>query len=156
MGSRFAEALNRSAESIVRPPPLPVGSYLCRVTKLPDPPESMDTKVGELEKLTVNVAVIEALEDVDPDMLAEFGIVKGVPLRRDFLFAVDDDNKFEQSMFRLRSFCEHCGLDIEGKSIGDLLNELPNTQFVAAVGHRADRDDPMVSYAEIKYTAPVS
>lgn len=152
---KFADALDRSAETIKRPPPLPLGHYIFQVTKMPDPPVEMDTKVGPMEKLTVLCQAVAPHDDVDPDELAEFGQVQGVPARIDFLFSSEDKNKFEGTMNRLKNFCEHCGVDVSQGTVGMWLTELPNAQFLGEIGHRLDPNDSEVVYAEIKRTAGV-
>jgi hypothetical protein len=151
--SRFADALNRAAETIKRPPPLPVGTYNFRVTKTPDPATSIDTKVGKMEKLTVNVAVVEAIE-VDDDEIAEFGDVANQPSRLDFLFSEVDENAFERTLNRFKMFCEHCGIDVKSGTMGSWMQELANAQFGGEVGHRIDPQDDTNVYAEIKRTSP--
>lgn len=153
--AKFADALDRSAETIKRPPPLPLGHYIMRVTKMPDPPEEMDTKVGKMEKLTISVASVSPLDDVDPDELEAFGNPSGVPLRIDFLFSSEDENKFEATLDRLKRFCGYCGIDVTAGSLSSWLTELPNAQFVGEVKHRLDPNDSEITYSEVGRTAPV-
>lgn len=152
---KFADALDRSAETIKRPPPLPLGHYIFQVVRMPDPPEEMSTKIGPMEKLTVQCAAVAPSDDVDPDEVRDFGNVQGVPMRLDFLFNNEDANKFEATLNRLKMFCEQCGVDISSGSVNEWLSQLPNAQFLGEVSHRMDPNDPEIFYAEIKRTAGV-
>ena len=150
----FADALNRRAEDIRRPPPPPIGHYVMQVAKMPGAAEPMNSARFTGEKLTVQVTVVSALDDVDQDELADFGNVAGFPLRLDFIFNTDPNEtmKFEQTLNRLKTFCTHCGIDEEGKSLGEMLAELPNAQFVGELKHRTDPNDSESIYPEIGRT----
>jgi hypothetical protein len=152
--AKFADALDRSLETIKRPPPLPIGHYVMRVVKMPDPAEEMTGKDGTTyEKLTINVQTVSASDDVDPDELQAYGNVAGVPMRIDFIFNTEDDMKFEGSLNRLKEFMARCGVDVEESStLGEKLAELPNTQFLGEVKHRLDPNDPNVVYNEVGRT----
>lgn len=152
---RFAEALDRSAETIKRPPPLPEGYYIARVTKMPDPPEEMDTKAGKMEVLRIPMASVAAHEVNDPDALEAFGNPAGVPLRMDFLFSNEDNNKFESTLNRFKNFCSHIGLDTTTGTMGEWLRSMPNGQCLVLIGHRLDPNDSNNVFAEIKQTAPL-
>ena len=151
---RFADALNRSAETIKRPPPLPVGTYIFRVTKQPDPPQEMNTKNGIMDALRVPVAVVSPVE-VDQSDLDAFGNVQNQPARIDFLFPREDENGFERTLARFKMFASHCGIDIEDGTFGSWLQEINNCQFSGEIGHRIDPNDESNIYSEIKRTAPV-
>lgn len=149
----FSDALNRAAETIKRPPPLPVGHYVLQVTKMPDPPEQMNSKVGVLEKLTIQCQSVSPHDDVDPDEIADYGNPAGVPLRLDFLFNTEDEAKFEGTLNRLKNFCAACGVNVEEGSVSEWLTELPNAQFLGEVKHRPDPNDPDIIYTEVGRTA---
>lgn len=152
--ARFADALNRSAEDIRRPPPLPLGHYICTVPRVPDPAEEMNSSKGSYEKLTIPVQVVSALDDVEPEELEAFGNPSGTPLRLDFIFNCDpaEEAKFEGTLNRLKEFLAKAGVDISRGTLGEWLTELPGAQFVAEVSHRPDPNDAAVVYAEIKRT----
>lgn len=152
--AKFADALDRSLETIKRPPPLPIGHYVMRVTKMPDPAEAMQGKDGTpYEKLTINVATVSASDDVDPDELAAYGNVGGVGMRVDFIFNGEDEMKFEGTLNRLKEFMAKCGIDADSGALGEKLAELPNAQFLGEVKHRFDPNDANVVYNEIGRTA---
>jgi hypothetical protein len=155
--ARFADALNREMETIKRPPPLPIGHYIFTVPKMPGAPESLNSQKGDYEKLTIDVQVVQASDDVDPDELTEFGNVAGTPMRIDFIFNNDpnEEQKFEGTLNRLKRFMEHCGVTYsEGDTLGQKLAELVGAQFLGEVKHRPDPNDPEVIYNEVGRTAP--
>lgn len=149
----FASALDRSMETIKRPPPAPLGDYQVRVTKMPDTPEQFTSKDGtEFDRLTFQCALVAALDSVDHDELAAFGKVEGTPVRHVFLFNKSDEQKFEATLNRLKNFLKSMGIDTDSGSLGEKLSETPNCQFGATIEHRLDPQDAMVVYAEIGKT----
>ena len=151
----FATALNREVETIKRPPPLPVGSYVFRVTKLPDPPEKFTAKASGVafERLTFVCAALSALDDVAPEELAAFGDPAGTPSSHTFLFNTQDETAFEGTLNRVKSFMEQCGIDMTTGTLGEKLIEIPNAQFGATISHRLDPNDPSgVPFAQIDRT----
>jgi hypothetical protein len=155
--ARFADALNRTMDTIKRPPPPPLGHYLMQVTKVPSAPEAMNSAKFTGSKLTINVRIVAPLDDVNPDDLAEFGNVVGVPLRLDFIFNEDpeEEAKFEATANRLKEFARKCGVpdvDSPTKRLLETISELANTQFIGQLTHRQDPNDPMISYPEIGAT----
>ena len=155
--ARFADALNRQMETIKRPPPLPIGHYIMSINKMPGAPEAMNSSKGSFEKLTINVQIVSASDDVDPDELSDFGNVAGTPLRLDFIFNNDpaESAKFEGTLNRLKSFMQHCGVDADSGVLGEKLAELVGMQFLGEVRHRPDPNDPEIVYNEVGRTAPI-
>ena len=152
--ARFSDALDRKAEDIRRPPPLPIGHYVMQVTKVPDAPEEMNSSKGTYEKLIIPVSVVSPMDDVDPDELSAYGNVTGAPLRLDFIFNCDpaEEAKFEGTLNRLKEFISKAGVDIEEGQLGQWLTELPSAQFIGEVRHRPDPNDPNIVYSEIGRT----
>ena len=148
----FASALDRSLETIKRPPPPPLGSYIALVTKMPDPAESFAGKDGTTyERVTIQMKLLSPLDDVDPDEVTAFGQISGVPVRLTFLLNTADEQKFEQTLNRIKEFLGRCGIEGEG-SLGEKLSELPNCQVGVTIEHRADPNDPLILYPEISRT----
>lgn len=156
--ARFSDALDRSMETIKRPPPLPIGHYIFSITKMPSAPEALNSTKGDFEKLTIDVQTVSPSDDVDPDELAEYGNVAGVPMRIDFIFNNDpaEEAKFEGTLNRLKRFMDHCGVSYgPSDRLGEKLAELVGAQFLGDVKHRPDPNDPEVVYNEVGRTAPV-
>lgn len=144
---RFTDALDREASDIKRPKPLPSGYYLFRNTKIP---EMSSTSSGEYDIIRIAAQVVEPT-DVDEDALADFGKVQGQAGRLSFMFPTDDDraNDFEGALNRFKEFCTKCGIDTSTGTLKQWMADLPNTQFIAEVTHRTDKNDPSIVYAEI-------
>jgi hypothetical protein len=154
---KFSDALDRNLEDIKRPPNLPVGHYVWQVNKLPEHDEFDSARTGtSFERVTFQMTCVEARDDVDPDELGDFGNVQGALNRKSFLFSTDEDDKaaFERSMFNLRRFLGHLGVD-ESLSISEALSASVGAQCVGEITHRADPNDPEIIYAEIGRTAEV-
>lgn len=155
----FASSLNRAAEEIKRPPPLPVGTYLFRVTKSPDVPREIESKkTGEkYEVLSVPVQVVSVFE-ADQDEIDAYGKVAGQPSRKEFMFSTSDDVAHDRTLADLKRFCEHCGIDVETGTPQLWLSQLPNTTFLGDITHRPDPNDASgeTVFSQLGRTAPAS
>lgn len=150
MALNFADVANKRVDEIERPPLPPVGTYRWRITKLPE-----QTKVGQDDQWDVvnfTVQAIEALDNVDMDDYK--GEVTGIVNRLSFMFDTTDEAKFEQTLFRLKTFLEkHLGLTSE--TVTEALNDSQGAEFLGDIRHRQDKNDPELFYAEISKTAPL-
>lgn len=154
---KFTEALNRTAEEIKRPPPPPLGLYIMRIVKMPDPAVTIKGKQGnEFEKISIPIETVSAYE-VEEETLAEYpGKIAGIRLKMDVLFDQEDEAKFEASLNRLKEFLEKCGVDVTTGNLSQWLSESPNCQFIGEITHRVDPDDDAIIYAELgRRTAPL-
>ena len=154
---KFSDALDRKQEEISRPPVLPLGHYIWQITKHPEIDEFTSRNGDDFERITFMVQCVSATDDVDPDQLAEYGSVSGAMNRKTFMFNNDPEKKadFENSMFNVGRFLEHCGVNQEGTTMADWLAESVNMQFIGELKHRPDPEDPEVIWTEIGKTAPV-
>lgn len=154
---KFSAALDRKLEEIKRPPNLPVGHYTFQVTKHPELDEFESNKTGgRFERVTFTMQCVAASDDVDTDDLAAYGNVSGAQMRKTFLFTQSEDDKasFDRSVFNLRRFLGHLGVD-ESLSLGEAFAAAVNAQCLGEVTHRPDPNDPEIIYAEIGRTAEV-
>jgi hypothetical protein len=154
---RFSDALDRSLEEIKRPPNLPIGHYIWQIEKHPDMDEFTSSRTGDpFERITFNLICAGASDDVDTDLLAEYGNPAGARNRKTFMFSNNEEEKasFDRSMFNLRRFLGHCGVD-EGLSIGEALAASVGQQFLGELTHRPDPNDTEIIYTEIGKTAEV-
>ncbi len=154
---KFSDALDRKLEDIKRPPNPPVGHYVWQINKHPDIDEFTSRAGDDFEKITFQIACAEPGEDVDTDELAEYGNVVGYRSKKEFLFADSeaDQANFDRSMFNLRRFLGHCGLE-EGLSLTEALAASVGTQFLGELTHSPDPDDTEVIYARVGTTAEVA
>jgi len=153
----FTDALDRKMEEVKRPPNLPTGHYIWQINKVPEQETFESSRTGTtFNRLTFQVACVSAMDDVDPDDLEEYGNVAGTLNRKSFLFTQDPEEKaqFERSIFQLKRFLEHCGVD-ESLSLLEGTNDVVGNQFVGEITHRPDPNDTEVIYAEIGRTAAV-
>lgn len=138
----FSSVLDTPAGDIERPKPLPVGSYVCVVTGQPRIDKSAK-KQTEFVEFTLKL--LEALNDVDEDALKDVGGIKDKTTRVTFYLT-------ENSIYRLKEFLEHCGVDMEDEgSMRQYIAEAPGKQVVAHIIHEASQDGDAV-YARVKNT----
>lgn len=141
----FSSVLDMPADSVERPKPLPVGSYVCIVQGQPRIDKSAK-KGTEFSEFTLKL--LEPLDDVDEDALKEYGGIKDKTTKVTFYHT-------ENSIYRLKEFIEHCGVEIEeGVSLRQLIGEVTGQQVVAHVAHEASDDGQMI-FARVKSTAAV-
>jgi len=154
MASRFADMLDRKAEDIKAPPAVPLGHYLFQVKKHPDK-EEIKAQSGIVYDRLRFQAVIVSAQEVDEDDLEAFGKVQGIPMRVDFWFNTEDDNKFEGSMDRLKRFLVALGIFEDGIDLSEALAASPGAQFLGEVTHTPDPKDSERIYSEISRTYAV-
>ena len=141
----FQSVLDMPASDIERPKPLPVGSYVCVVQGQPRIDKSAK-KQTEFSEFTLKL--LEALDDVEAEDLAAQGGIADKTIKLTFYHT-------ENSIYRLKEFLEHCGLEIEhGILLRKLIGETPGCQVVAHVIHEASQDGESV-YARVKSTTSV-
>lgn len=139
----FASILDMPATDVERPKPLPAGTYYGVVQGLYEQGESAQKKTPFVR---FNFAVQSVGDDVDEDELKAFGDegVIGKVIKSTYYTTPD-------SLFRLTDFLEHCGIDLDGKSIRAGLDETPNCSIGFNISHRASQDGQQV-FAEVKST----
>lgn len=142
--TQFSSTLDEEPTEVVRPKPLPTGSYVFVV----GPPRyDKSTKKGtEFTEFTLRA--IAALDDVDQEDLNEMGGFDGKTVRATF-YHTDD------AIYRLDEFHEHCGIDLTQKASRRVRNdECVNAQVIGVIRHKASQDGSAI-YAELARTAPV-
>lgn len=144
MATNLSAILDKPADSFQAPPPLPVGGYHCVVQGLPEQIESSKKKTPGFRFLLTPVAYDE---DVDEKELEAIGGLEGKTIRNDQWVT-------EGSAFMLREFLENCGIDSDGKTLAQMIDEVPNTEVMVYIKHTPiEGRDAM--RAEIAKTAPV-
>jgi len=154
---KFSDALDRKLEDIQRPPNPPVGHYIWQVSKHPEMDEFTSSRTGaEFERVNIQLSCVSAGDDVDTDELSDYGNIQGYTQRKTFLFPTSEDEKasYERSLFNLRRFLDHCGVDSD-MAMNEALAACVGQQVMAELKHRPDPEDPEVVYAEVGKTAPV-
>lgn len=142
---QFASVLDMPASDIERPKPLPVGSYVCVVQGQPRIDKSAKKQTEFVE---YTLKLLEALDDVDADGLEAVGGIKDKITKVTFYLT-------ENSVYRLKEFLEHCGVDMEEEgSLRQYIAEAPGKQVVAHIIHEASQDGDAV-YARVKNTTAV-
>lgn len=153
----FLDLLNTKASEIEKPPVLPMGTFLWKINKAH---KESTTGKGDYNIITipiVPVSVYEEADDVDPDLLAEFGnLAVGANSLR-FMFPTDPtaDVERQRTINQLKSFL----LDVarveadEEATIKELLAKMVGCEFVAQSVHRhvAETD---TTYVDVKNYMP--
>ena len=148
----FASVLDRPSDSIERPRPLPVGTYLW-ATK--DQPKQDKAKTGT-EYVEFTCIPLQAGEDVDAEALQECltnkatGEVKplGSKTRRLTFYLTED------SIYRLNDFLTHLGVEAGSTTLRQRLSMSPGCQFLGSVIHKPSQDGTAI-FDNIGNTAPV-
>lgn len=149
----FADALNTKLEDIERPPLLPAGTYVWRITKSE---QGEVTGKDGTEYATLNFfCSCVAPQAVDEEALAEFGNPVGAPNRVSFMFNTADAAKFKNTEYRLRTFLgDHLGVDMT-MTLKEAIAAATNQQFLGEIKWEPSRNNPDETYANISRTAPV-
>jgi hypothetical protein len=144
--ANISDILNRKAEDVEAPKPLPPGSYNCIVKGLPEQGESSKKKTPFL-KFTLQIT--SPREDVDEEAIEEYGDVVGKTI--DATYYITDD-----ALFMLTDFLESLGIDFTGgKSVSAAIDESPNCEVVAFIKHEPSMDGKRF-FARLGKTAKLS
>ena len=139
----FQSILQKPIEEIKAPSPMPIGSYLCRVTKF-EFGESRDKKTPFV---MYTLVPYQAEEDVDRALLEAIEGLEGKELRLTFYIT-------EDAAFRLREFLEN-DVEVAGTNLEAMIPQASGQPVGVYVGQRVDKDTGKV-YSEIKKTFKVS
>lgn len=152
MSTQFSDILDKPADQIDRPKPLPVGTYSWMVQGLPRFDKSKEKQTPYYEFL---LKCTGALDDVNEEDLQEWAKKADGTMRnlteftQKLTFYITED-----SVYRLQEFIQHLGIDGDGKSTRQAIDETPNCECVANIVHVASKDGTSV-YANIGKTGPV-
>lgn len=148
----FASILDKPATEVDRPKPLPVGTYICVVNGLPRFDKSSKKQTEFVEFALKPLA---ASEDVDDEALVT-ALTRGdgsskalqdMTIRAIYYLT-------EDAIWRLKKFLEDLGIDSEGKSLRQMIDEAPGRQVAANLRHEASEDGQAI-FARLKDTAAV-
>lgn len=142
--ANFAALLDKKADDVEQPKTLPMGTFNWAILEHRFD-ESAKKKTPFIE---FTVSPRGALEDVDEDLLAECTNWQDKKMRLTF-YLTDD------SLYRLKEFMEHCGIDLTGRTIAEGIPETQGAMFNGYVTHEPSMNDPEKVYANITKTAPV-
>lgn len=126
----FGSLLDTQADEIEKPKPRPEGSYLWVIKGMPRFDKS-SKKQTEFVEFTL--ACQAAGEDVDADALAEAGGIEDYTTRATYYLT-------EGSIWRLKEFLEHCGVEVEGRTLREALDDTPNCTVGGYIRHEASQD----------------
>lgn len=145
--SSFEDILNKPTEDVQAPPVLPQGPYHTIVVGLPERGESREKKTPSL---TFKHKIVSHLDGVDEEALAliEGGVI-GKEMKNTFYIT-------ENSAFMLKDFLFHCGIELEGKTMAQALDEVPNKEVIIFIKHdMIGEGEAARTIAKIGRTAPV-
>jgi hypothetical protein len=160
MSMNFTDLLNEStnSENFEKPIPAPIGTYTFQVSEAPSMRDGQSKDGDALKFVSFPIRAVDAHDDIEPEDLEEFGDITKIMTRVDFIFneSSDDDNARKMSIQRLLKFLEACGLNTsDGRTLGELMSDTPNAQFMGKLTHRADKDDPEIVYPEVRKYFPL-
>lgn len=134
----FGSILDRAPSEIEKPKPAPVGSY---ITSLVGQPRFDKSSKKQTEFVEFTHKFISAGEDVDADELAAF-------LGERKLSEITMKNTYyltEASLWRLKEFLEHCGIDLDDvESLREGIEATPGAQVGLFLNHEASQDGTSV------------
>lgn len=148
--ANISDILNRPAEDVVAPKPLPPGSYHCVVKGLPEQGESSKKKTPFLK---FALQIVTPGDDIAEEALKEYtadgSVVSGKII--DATYYITDT-----ALFMLTDFLESLGIDFTGgKSVSAAIDEAPNAEVIAFVKHEPSNDGKRF-FARLSSTAKVA
>ncbi|RMD51696.1 hypothetical protein D6827_01675 [Candidatus Parcubacteria bacterium] len=150
----FTKALDRNLEDVKRPKPLPTGTYITRIVDRPGIDEFTASSGVQYERLSFQLA-IEGPDEVDEEELEDFGNPAGYKLQRTFLIDTTDEAGFEKTLYYIKQFLGNAGVETEGVTLGEAIEQAQGASMIVEVGHRPDPKNPENVYPEVKRTFPL-
>jgi hypothetical protein len=153
MADTFTDILNRQSNTIERPKPIPVGTYLWVVQGLPRQDKSQKKGTPFVE---FTCKPLSAQDNVDPDDLGTMltradGQKKALQDQvRKLTFYLTED-----ALWRLTKFLDDCQAGDESMTLAQRISETPNCQFYGDITHSSSEDGE-ATYANISKTFAVS
>lgn len=126
----FSALLSTPMDDIKRPPPLPAGNYLGRITKY----EFLESSEKKTPHVRYTVSVESAKEDIDPADLEGIDFTKK-QLRADFYLT-------EAALWRLTEFLEGLGIEKTGRKLSDAIPEAIGMEVAFSVLQRMNSRKP--------------
>lgn len=146
----FKSILSMPAQDAERPPTLPRGYYSAVVEGWrEDKSSEKQTPFTRFDMKILSVWEKDGVPQVDEEALEEFGDVNGTVMPLDFYHT-------EKSIYRLREFLEHCGIDLsDGKSFEQAIPETRNCEVIVQIAHQSAKSGDG-TWARIIRTLPMS
>lgn len=141
--ANFAALLDRQADEIEKPKPMPMGTF----TFLVKDHEFGESSQKKTPFIQFNVNPRVAQDDVDEEALAAVENWQDRNMRVTF-YLTDD------AMWRLTDFLEHCGIDMSGRTLAECIPETTNQMFNGYVIQQASQKNPDEMFSSIDSTAP--
>lgn len=152
MTINFLDLAKRTSEEIVKPPLLPIATYLATVEK---PAEFGQTANGKWDTLEFTLK-INSLADGDAEAVAAYGDITTARLRHRFLISKEDLQAAEKSLYYIKRFLEdHLKCWQPGMTMEEAIANAVNYSCLAETKWRRD-ESTGEDYAEIRRTAPVT
>lgn len=139
----FSSVLDQPLDTIARPVPLPAGSYIVQTQGIPRFDKS-SKKQTEFYEFTLKF--LQALDDVDPEELAQIGGLTDKTIKHTFYLT-------EKSAYRLKEFMiDDLKMD-EGDNLRQMVEQSAGHQCIIKIKHVASDDGKSV-YSNVASTAP--
>ena len=155
MSFDFNTALDTKANEVEKPPVLPQGNYIWRVSKAP---VSSTSKSGEWSILEIPLICVSADDDVDPDDLEAYGPLDKTYNRVTFMAPTnaESEQEIQKTLYRLTQFLqETLRVDCEADAtVKEMLANAMNCQMYATATWRPS-DDGTDTYVDLKNYAPL-
>jgi len=138
----FSHLLKTNADDVKEQPVLPIGQYLAIIGQFEF--KEMNTKDGPKPVVAVPVQLRSRLA-------GEGQLPTKLPvMTQNFFLTNQDGNQDEHTLNPIKVFCQSCGIDTEGKSIGQALSETVNAQVAVDIIHNPNPKNPSRPYSNIK------
>lgn len=138
----FESLLSMNADEVERPKPRPAGHYIALITGH----EFGESSKKKTPYVRYAVKLMEALSDVDEEMLEEAGGFEDAKMSVDFYVT-------ENSLFRLKEFlADHVGLEMDNRPLKEGIPEAVNNQVGVVVEHEISTQSPEDVFARIRRT----
>lgn len=151
----FEGILNRTAGTVERPPTMPFGEYVFKVKGLPELGESAQKKTPQAEFTCIPVAALDGVDEeaLEACLNRKSGRKQLGDLVQKLTFYLTEDATYRLKEFLINDLKVCSEAEAEDKTLSELIDMAPNSQFIGTIKHTPTKDGKGV-FANIGSTAP--
>lgn len=128
MAADFKDLLKINLDDVEKPKPVPAGTYTGRIAKY----EFNESSNKKTPFVRYYVQLTGAEADVDSDALEGINLAEK-QLRKDYYITKD-------ALYRLKDFLGSCGIEVQGRALGETIPESLNASVILDVKQRNSED----------------
>lgn len=139
----FESILSKKSSEVEKPKPLPAGTYLAIVS---GPPKKGEIGKDKTDVFDYELKLLQPMDDVNQEELNAVGGLADKNIRGRFFLT-------EKAAYRLKEFCDACGVPEDEKSLGERAALCQGQQVKVLVKQEPSQDGTQMFSNAVSYSA---